>query len=139
MLDLEKVEKPEIKLPTCIGSLKNFQKNIYFCFINYTKAFDCVDHNKLWKILQEVGIPDHRTCLLRNLYAGQEATVRSRHGTTDWFQIGKGVGRAVCCHLAYLMYIQNTSCEMPSWIYHKLESRLAGEISTASDMQMIPL
>ena len=68
-----------------------FQKNTYYCFINYTKAFDCVDHNKLWKILKEMGIPDHLTCLLRNLYAGQEATVRTRHGPTDWFQIGKGV------------------------------------------------
>ena len=70
---------------------REFQKNIYFCFIDYTKAFDCVDHNKLWKILQEMGIPNHLTCLLRNLYAGQEATVRTGHGTTDWFQIGKGV------------------------------------------------
>ena len=68
-----------------------FQKNIYFCFIDYAKAFDCVDHNKLWKILKEMGMPDHLTCLLRNLYAGQEATVRNRHGKTDWFQIGKGV------------------------------------------------
>ena len=70
---------------------REFQKNIYFCFIDYAKAFDCVDHNKLWKILKEMGIPDHLTCLLRNLYAGQEATVRTEHGTTDWFQIGKGV------------------------------------------------
>ena len=70
---------------------REFQKNIYFCFIDYAKAFDCVDHNKLWKILKEMGIPDHLTCLLRNLYAGQEATVRTGHGTTDWFQIGKGV------------------------------------------------
>ena len=70
---------------------KEFQKNIYFCFIGYAKAFHCVDHNKLWKILQEMGIPDHLTCLLRNLYAGQEATVRTGHGTTDWFKIGKGV------------------------------------------------
>ena len=70
---------------------KDFQKNIYFCFIDYTKAFDCVDYNKLWKILKEMGIPDHLTCLLRNLYAGQEATVRTRFGTTDWFQIGKGI------------------------------------------------
>ena len=71
--------------------LREFQKNIYFCFIDYAKAFDCVDHNNLWKILKEVGIPDHLTCLLRNLYAGQEAIVRTGHGTTDWFQIGKGV------------------------------------------------
>ena len=70
---------------------REFQKNIYFCFSDYAKAFDCVDHNKLWKILKEMGIPDHLTCLLRNLYASQEATVRTRHGTTDWFQIGKGV------------------------------------------------
>ena len=74
-----------------IKKAREFQKNIYFCFIDYAKAFDCVDHNKLWKILQDMGIPDHLTCLLRNLYAGQEATVRTGHGTTDWFQIGKGV------------------------------------------------
>ena len=74
-----------------IEKSREFQKNIYFCFIDYAKAFDCVDHNKLWKILKEMGIPDHLTCLLRNLYAGQEATVRTGHGTTDWFQIGKGV------------------------------------------------
>ena len=74
-----------------IEKTREFQKNIYFCFIDYAKAFDCVDHNKLWKILKEMRIPDHLTCLLRNLYAGQEATVRTGHGTTDWFQIGKGV------------------------------------------------
>ena len=74
-----------------IKKAKEFQKNIYFCFIDYAKAFDCVDHNKLWKILKEMGIPDHRTCLLRNLYADQEATVITGHGTTDWFQMGKGV------------------------------------------------
>ena len=86
-----KAEEPEIKLPTSTGSSKNqeFQKNIYFCFIDYAKAFDCVDHNKLWTILKEMGIPDHLTCLLRNIYAGQEATVRTGHETTDWFQIGK--------------------------------------------------
>ena len=90
-LDLEKAEEPEIKLPISAGSLKKqeFQKNI--CFIDYAKAFDCVDHNKLWKILKEMGIPDHLTCLLRNLYAGQEATVRTGHGTIDWFQIRKGI------------------------------------------------
>ena len=74
-----------------IENAREFQKNIYFCFIDYTKAFDCVDHNKLWEILQEMGIADHFTCLLRNLYADQEATVRTRHGTKDWFQIKKGV------------------------------------------------
>ena len=93
-LVLEKAEEPEIKLPTSTGSWKkqeSSRKNIYFCFIDYDKAFDCVDHNKLWKILKEIGIPDHLTCLLRNLYADQEATVWTGHGTTDWFQIGKGV------------------------------------------------
>ena len=90
-LVLENAEEPEIKLQTSIGSSKKvreFQKNIYFCFIDYAKAFDCVDHNKLWKILKEMRIPDHLTCLLRNLYAGQEATVRTGHGKIDWFQIG---------------------------------------------------
>ena len=74
-----------------IGKARVFQKNFYFCFIDYAKTFDCVDHNKLWKVLKEMGIPDHLTCLLRNLYAGQEARVRTGHGTTDWFQIEKGV------------------------------------------------
>ena len=87
-LDLEKAEEPEIKLPT---STAEFHKHIYFCFIDYAKAFDCVDHNKQWEILKEMGIADYLTYLLRNLYAGQEATVRTGHGTTDWFQIGKGV------------------------------------------------
>ena len=92
-LDLEKAEEPEIKLPTSTGSEKarEFQKCIYYCFIGYAKAFDCVDHNKLWKILKEMGISDHLACPLRNLYAGQEATARIRHETTDWFQIRKGV------------------------------------------------
>ena len=93
-LVLEKAEESEIKLPTFAGSSKKareFQKNIYFCFTDYAKAFDCVGHNKLWKILKEIGIPDHLTCLLRNLCAGQEAAVRTGHGTTDWFEIGKGV------------------------------------------------
>ena len=86
-----------------------FQKNIYFCFTEYAKAFDCVDHNKLWKILKEMVIPDHLTYLLRNLYADQEATVRAGHGTMDWFQIGKGVLKAVYRHPPYLTYMQSTS------------------------------
>ena len=93
-LVLDKAEEPEIKSPTSAGSSKkqeSSRKNICFCFVDYAKAFDCVDQNKLWKILKEMGIPDHLTCLLRNLFAGQEATVRTGHGTTDWFQIGKGV------------------------------------------------
>ena len=92
---------------------REFQKNIYFCFIDYTKAFACVDHNKLWKILKEMEIPDHLTCLLRNLYEGQEATVRSGHGTTDWFQIGKGVHQesilSPCLFNLYAEYIMRNA------------------------------
>ena len=95
-LNFEKAEEPEITFANICWIIKKakareFQKKIYFCFINYAKAFDCVDQNKLWKILQEMGIPDHLTCFLRNFYASLEATVRTGHGTTDWFQIGKGV------------------------------------------------
>ena len=121
-----------------IKKAREFQKNIYFCFIDYTKAFDCVDQNKLWKILKEMGIPDHLTCLLRNLYAGEEATVRTGHGTTDWFQMGKaGSQRGIlspCLFNLYGEYImRNAGLEE-----HKLESRLLGEISITSDMQMTP-
>ena len=91
-----------------IKKTREFQKNIYFCLIDYAKTFDCVDNNKLWKILKEMGIPDHLSCLLRNLYAGQEATVRTGHGTTDWFQIGKGVC-PVYCHPACSTSMQSTS------------------------------
>ena len=110
-LDLEKAEEPEIKLPTSIGSSKKqeFQKNIYICFIDYAKAFDCVDHNKLLKILKEMGIPDHLTSLLRNLYAGQEATVRTGHGIKTGSKSGKEYLKAVYCHPAYLTYMQSTS------------------------------
>ena len=97
------------KICWIIEKAREFQKNSYFCFIDYAKAFNCVDHNKLWKILKEMGIPDHLTCLLSNLYAGQEATVRTGHGTTDWFQIGKEYVKAVYCHCAYLTYMQSTS------------------------------
>ena len=103
-LVLEKAEEQEIKLQTSAGSSKkqeSSRKNIYFCFIDYAKVFNCVDHNKLWKILKEMGIPDHLTCLLRNLYAGQEATVRNGHRTTDLSQIGKGV-RQGCILSPYL-------------------------------------
>ena len=112
-------EEPDIKLPTSVGSSKKareFQKNIYFCFIDYTKVFDCLDHNKLWKILQEMGIPDHLTCLLRNLYAGQEATVKLGMEQTDWFQIGNGVRQGCmlspCLFNLYAEYImRNTGLE----------------------------
>ena len=92
-----------------MGKAREFQKNISFCFIDYAKAFDCVNHNKLWKILKEMGISDHLTGLLRNLYAGQEATVRTGHGTADWFQIRKEYIKAVYCYPAYLTYMQSTS------------------------------
>ena len=95
-----------------IEKAREFQKNIYFCFIVYTKAFDCIDQNKQWKILKEMEIPDHLTCLLRNLHAGQEATVRIGHGTTDWFHIRKEYVKAVYCYPAYLTYMQSTSCKM---------------------------
>ena len=115
-LVLEKAEESEIKKPTFTGSSKKqeFQKkNTYFCFIDYAKAFDCVDHYKLWKILKEMGIPDHPTCLLINLYAGQEATVRTGHGTTDWFQIGKGVHQdcilSPCLFNLYAEYIMRNA------------------------------
>ena len=103
-----------------------------------TIAYDYVDHNKLWKIIQEMGIPNHLTYLLRNLYAGQEAIVRTRQGTTDWFQIRKGIFKAVYFHPVYLTYMQSTSCEMTGWMKHKLASGLPGEISITSDMQMTP-
>ena len=124
--------------PAPLGQRKAraFQENTYSCFTDYTKAVDCVDHNKLWKILKEMGIPDHLTCLLRNLYAGQEATVRTGHGTTDWFQIGKGVHQGCilspCFFNLYAEYImQNAGLDEA-----KLESRLLGEISITPDMQM---
>ena len=111
---------------------KEFQKNIWF--IDYAKALVCVDHNNLWKILKEMGIPDHVTCLLRNLYAGQEATVRTGHGTTDWFQIGKGVCQG--CILSPCLFNLHAEYTMPGEMKHKLESRLPGEIAITSDMQM---
>ena len=115
-LVLEKAEEPEIKLPTCFGLSKkqeSSKKNTCFCFIDYAKAFDWVDHNKLWKILKEMGIPDHLTCLLRNLYVGQEATDRTGHGTTDWFQIGRRVHQGCilspCLFKLYAEYIMRNA------------------------------
>ena len=117
---------------------KRIPKITFFCFSDYAKAFVCVDHNKMWKILKEMGIPDHLTCLLRNLYTGQEATVRTGHGTTDWFQIKKGVCQGCilspCLFNLYAEYIMRNL----GWKKHRLESRLPGEISITSDMQMTP-
>ena len=121
-----------------IKKVREFQKNIYFCFIDYAKAFDCVDHNKLWKILREMGIPDHLTCLLRKLYADQETTVRTGHGTTDWFQIGKGVHQGCilspCLFNFHAEYIIRNAGQGEA----QAESRLPGEISITSDMQTTP-
>ena len=140
-LDLEKAEEPEIKLPTSLGLSKkqaSSRKNMYFCFIDNAKAFDYVDHHKLWKILKEMGIPDHLTCLLRNLYAGQEAAVRIQHETADWHQIGKGVCQGCilppCLFNLYAQYIiRNDGLDET-----QVESRLPGETSITSDRQKTP-
>ena len=110
-LILEKAEEPEIKLPTSAGSWKKreFQENIYFCFTDYAKAFDCVDHNKLWKILKEMGIPDHLTCLLRNLYAGQKQQLELDMEQQTGSKEEKEYVKAVYCHPAYLTYMQSRS------------------------------
>ena len=118
-----------------IKRAREFQKDIYFCFIDYAKAFDCVDHNKFWEILQKMGIPDHLTCLLRNLYAGQEATVRTGHGTTDWFQIGKGVCQG--CISSPCLFNFYAECIRMNEPQDAIKT--AGEISTTSDTQMMPL
>ena len=137
-LVLEKAEEPEIKLPTSTGSSKKQEKNIYFCFIDSAKAFDCVDQKKLWTILKEMGIPDHLICLLRNLYAGQEATVRTGHGTTDWFQIGKegheGCILSPCLFNFYAEYIMRNA----GLVEAQTGIKIAEEISITSDMQMTP-
>ena len=138
-LGLEKAEEPEISnVRWIIKKAREFQKNIYFCFIDCGKAFDCVYHNKLWKILKEMGVPEHLTYLLRNLYAGQKAIVKTEYWTTDKFQIGKGVHQHYtllpCLFNLYAEYfMRNTGLEEA-----QLESRLPGEISITSDMQMIP-
>ena len=121
-----------------IEKAREFQKNIYFCFIDYAKAFDCVDHNKVWKMLQEMGIPDHLTCLLRNLYADQEATVRTGHRTMDWFKTGKGVYQGCIlspCLNLYAQYIMwNAGLDEA-----QAGIKIAGRNINTSDRQMIPL
>ena len=119
--------------------MTEFQQNIYFCFIDYAKIFDCVDHNKLWKIIQEMGIPDHLTCLLRNLYAGQEATGRPGHGTTDWFQIGKGVSQG--CKLSPCLFNFYAEYIMRNARLDKTQTgiKIASRNSITSDMPMTPL
>ena len=122
-LVLEKAEEPEIKLPTSVGPSKkqeSSRKNIYFCFIAYAKAFDCVDHNKLWKILKEMGIPDYLTCLLRNLYAGQKQQLELDMEQQTGSKSGKEYVKAIYCHPAYLTSMQSTSWETLGWKKHKL-------------------
>ena len=137
VLEKKRNQRPNCQHPLDHGESKRVPEK--HLFLLYWLAFDCVDHKKLWKILQEMEIPDHLTCLLRNLYAGQEATVRTGHRTTDWFQIGKGVRQSCilppCLFNLYAEYI----LKMLGWMKHKLESRLRGEISITSDMQIIPL
>ena len=138
---LEKAEESDIKLPNIrwiIEKAREFQNSIYFCFIDCTKAFNYVDHNKLWKTLKEMGMPDHLTCLLRNLYVGQEEIEPDMEQLTG-LKLKKEYNKAVYCHPVYLTYMQSISCEMPGCTSYKLELRLLGEISTTSDMQMIPL
>ena len=141
-LVLERAEEPEIKLSTSTRSSKKqeFQKNIYFCFIDYAKALDCVDHNKLWKILKEMEISDHLTCLLRNLCAGQEATVRTGHGTTDWFQIGKGVcqGRILspCLFNFYAEYIMRNAGLEEAQAGMKIAGRNINNLRYADDTHL---
>ena len=137
-LDLEKVEEPEITLPTSVDHWKSKRvPEKHFCFIDYAKAFDCVDHNKLWKIPKEIGIPDHLTCLLRNLYVRKQQLELDMEQHTD-SKSGNEYIKAIYCHPAYLTYMRSTSWEMMGWIKHKLESRFPGEISITSDMQMTP-
>ena len=124
-----------------IEKAREFQKNIYFCFIDYAKAFDCVDHNQLWKILKEMGIPGHLTCLLRNLYAGQEATVRTGHGTTDWFQIGKGVHEGCllspCLVNVYAGYIMRHSGLDEAQAGIKIVGRTSNNLRYADDTTLM--
>ena len=143
-LVLQKAEEPEIKLPTSAGSLKkqeSFRKTSISAFIDYAKAFDCVDHKKLWKILKEVRIPDHLTCLLRNLYAGQEATVRTGHGTTDWFQIGKGVHQGYillpCLFNLYAEYIMRNAGLEETQAGIKIARRNINNLRYADDITLM--
>ena len=119
-----------------IEKAREFQKNIYFCYPDYTKAFDCVDHNKPWKILKEMGIPDHRSCLLRNLYEIKKKTVRTRHLITNWFKIEKGVHQGYILSPGLFNFYMEYIMWLLGWMNHKLKSRLPEEISIISDMQM---
>ena len=140
-LDLQKAEEPEIKLPTSVVSQKKQENSIKTSTSASFKAFDCVDHNKLWKILKEMGIPDHLTCLLRNQYAGQEATVRTGHGTTDWFQIGKGVRQGCilspCLFNLYTEYIIRNAGLDEAQAGIKIDGRNINNLRYADDTTLV--
>ena len=142
-MDLEKAEEPDkiANIHWIIKKARELQKNIHFCLIDYAKAFDCVDHNKLWKILKGMGIPDHLTCLLRNLYAGQEATVRTGHGTTDWFQIGKGVCQGCilspCLFNLYAEYIMRNAVLEEAQAGNKIARRNINNLRYADDTTLM--
>ena len=143
-LVLENAEKPEIKLPTSAGSLKkqeSSRKTSTSVFIDYAKAFNCVDHNTQWKILKEMGIPDYLTCLLRNLYAGQEATIRTGHGTTDWFQIGKGVHQGCilspCLFNLYAEYVMRNARMDEAQARIKIAGRKINNLRYADDTTLM--
>ena len=121
-----------------IEKAREFQKNIYFCFVGYAKAFDCMDRNKLWKILKEMGIPDHLICSSETCMQVKKQQLEPDMEQQTGSKLGKEYVKAVYCHPAYLTSMQSTSCEMPGWMNNKLESRLVGEISITSDMQMTP-
>ena len=139
-----KAAEPEIKLPTSVGSSKkqeSSRKNIYFCFIDYAKAFDCVDHKKMWKILKETGMPNHLTFILRNLYAGQEATFRTGHGTADWFKIGKGVHQgcilSLCLFNLYAEYIMRNAGPDEAQARIKISGRNINSLRCADDTTLM--
>ena len=141
-VDLQKAERDQIaNICRIIKKARESQKNIYFCFIDYGKAFDCVDRNKLWKILKEMGIPDHLTCLLRNLYVGQEATVSTRHGTADWFQIGKGVCQgcilSLCLFNLYTKYIMRNAGLDEAQAGIKISRRYINKLRYAADTTLM--
>ena len=142
-LALEKAEEPDQMANICgiIKKAREFQRNIYFCFIDYAKVFDCVDHNELWKILKEMGIPDHLTCLLRHLYSGQEAMVRTGHGTTDWFQIGKGVCQGCilspCLFNLYAEYIMRNAGLEEAQVEVKIAGRNLNNLRYADDTTLM--
>ena len=141
-MDLEKAEEPEIKLATSSGSSKKQESSRKTStFVDYTKAFECVDHNKLWKILEEMGIPDHLTCLLRNLYAGQEATVKTRHGKMDWFQTGKGVHQGCvlspCLCNLYAEYIMRNAALKEAQTGIKTAERNINNLRYADDTTLM--